>query len=161
MIKYATANCSMCSRARTSCSVGLGRMVGGGVVAGGGAVAVFVDTVGLWPLGGDVGAEEDERHGAGAGDEAVVDASVGDRDRYWCRSLARRMMNASYSRPMRRRNSRISTRQMTPMQEPANSLVEVMCQVEERKPFSCLVGVKREGDIVGGGSTGVNGVPVP
>lgn len=64
------------------------------------------------------------------------DASEIDPDRYILLRRARRRIKASYSLPTRRRNSRHKTRQMVPMQDPANMPCEVMCQELERKPGS-------------------------
>jgi hypothetical protein len=50
------------------------------------------------------------------------------------------MMYASYSREARRRASRESTSRKTPMQDPANMLLLVMCQLLERKPVLRSVG---------------------
>src|ERR1700679_2193456 len=46
--------------------------------------------------------------------------------------------NRSYSLTDRRKNSSSRTRQMTPMQEPANMPGEVMCHEEERKQASMV-----------------------
>ena len=73
--------------------------------------------------------------GGGATAIAVEEADGGDSmDRYCLRCRARRMINASYSLPKRRRNSRHNTRQITPMQDPANMPREVMCHDLEMKP---------------------------
>ena len=54
------------------------------------------------------------------------------------RNLALFTINASYSRPTRRKNSRISTRQITPIHEPANIPREVMCHDLARKHASIV-----------------------
>lgn len=43
-------------------------------------------------------------------------------------------MYRSYSLPTRRRNSRDTTRRMTPMHDPANMPLEVICHEDEMKP---------------------------
>lgn len=63
----------------------------------------------------------------------VVEA---DGERNLARNLALFTINASYSLPTRRRNSRISTRQITPIHEPANIPREVMCHDSARKPVA-------------------------
>ena len=47
-----------------------------------------------------------------------------------------RIRYPSYSRWRRRRNSRLITRKITPMHEPANIPLEVICHELEMKPFS-------------------------
>lgn len=59
---------------------------------------------------------------------------VVEGERNLARNRALFTINASYSRPTRRRNSRISTRQITPIHEPANIPREVMCHDLVRKP---------------------------
>ena len=51
------------------------------------------------------------------------------RERVYCARMKR-----SYSLPARRRNSRVMTRRMTPMQDPANMPLLVMCHELDRKP---------------------------
>lgn len=53
----------------------------------------------------------------------------------------------SYSRPIRRTNSRNMTSRMTPMHEPANIPVEVILQVDEMKPGGGAVVSHEDGNI--------------
>lgn len=159
--KYATANCTMCSRARTVCSIGEGRNLSCSEHDRNGTGEVFVFAfVFVWEvvygvllavlslllfslLSGrqqDAGSAEvvvPAAAAAAAGEEA--EEVFESESRYLARILALRTMNESYSRPRRRRNSRLMTSRMTPMQEPANMPLEVMCQEEERKPIIWFV----------------------
>jgi hypothetical protein len=57
-----------------------------------------------------------------------------DTNLRWCSFMIYR----SYSFPERRRNSRRITSRITPMQDPANMPLEVMCQLRERKQESTV-----------------------
>lgn len=125
MIKYATANCNICMRARISCSTRVGRT---GTSAAG--------QLGAFPAEGCADEEAFVPVATSSASEAAAGVEGWDCTvRYWALRRARRRMKASYSRPTRRRNSRQITRRMTPMQEPANMPLEVMCHCLERKPF--------------------------
>lgn len=147
MTKYATANCSICNKARTICSMRVGRTRIDLDDAAGGHAAVDFCVPDASAL-----SDEDEAAGFCAG------------ARYWARICARWTIKASYSRAMRRRNSRTMTRQMTPMQEPANIPRDLMCQLLARKPVSSVslfwlysMGLYRMSE----NRTGIDSVPVP
>lgn len=123
MTKYATANWSICNKARTICSMRVGRTRIDLEEAAGGYVALAA-AVDFCVPDASVLSDEDEAAGFCAG------------VRYRARICARWTIKASYSRAMRRKNSRAMTRQMTPMQEPANMPRDLMCQLLERKPIS-------------------------
>lgn len=84
--------------------------------------------------------------------------------RYWARICARWTIKASYSRAMRRKNSRAMTRQMTPMQEPANMPRDLMCQLLARKPvpFVSLFWLNMYGLVwISEIRTSIDSVPIP
>lgn len=147
MMKYATANCSICSAARMSCSMSVGRIIPlpfsvcgcGWVVMG--VAAVFVSWFWFWDCccwsKADVEFEfDDEGEDFPPAPTPFPAPVVGEGERNFARNLALFTINASYSRPTRRRNSRMSTRQITPIHEPANIPREVMCHDLARKPVA-------------------------
>lgn len=95
--KYATANCNICNNARTACCKTLGRKRWAGTT---GVAVVAVRFLLPSALLAD--------------DAMVLEPAV--RFLRCCATMKR-----SYSLPARRRNSKMTTRRITPMQEPAKA----------------------------------------
>lgn len=104
-----------------------------------GAAGVGPDSGGASGTGGRAESEPDGVHGVGllVANVSSMEVTPGRPSPVSALSLARLMMNASYSLAMRRRSSRQMTRKTMPMQEPANMLEDVMCQDSEMKPVGC------------------------
>lgn len=151
MTKYATANCSICSSARMSCSKRLGRTrtacdrelstAAGVVPLVAVAVAMVVFCVPDCSLSLPVPLPLPSPLTMPLSDDGDGTCSGGVR--HWAFIWARWTMKASYSRATRRRNSRMMTRQMTPMQEPANMPRDRMCQLLATKPGLLVYSIQR------------------
>ena len=127
---YATENCSMYMPARMPCW----------------------NTVRAWPgpLGGNDRSQSPSKGRAEWGGSStllmllllalpfVCDLEVREERPALGSLVVCRWIRRSYSRCRRRKNSRRSTRPMTPMHEPTNMPLEVMCHVVDRKHASTV-----------------------
>ena len=134
-MKYATPNWSICSTARTPCCGSVGRSNVGGLVPGSRPLSSSLSSLLVDPEAiRSVVALAVLSFLSGRYSVALLKTREAQFVDEKGLLVALETMYRSYSRLRRRRNSSAQTRQMTPMQLPANIPLEVMCQVEEIKP---------------------------